>query len=288
MELKERFDQYEQQPDATVWNKLSKSLGLHKRPLWPGVAAVATLAVVGVVALAAGPREDSTLALPQSETELAVVSTIASAEVVAMSPTEGKAVAQVAKEPAERILYTEEQSLQSALPQLQGETRQAAVNEVMGAKTDHEAEVSNQPQQPISTPLADVQDAPTVADVEPQPLSVPTDTARAKSVVHTKASESTSGDMLLWIPNAIAPNDDNEKVREFKVVPASPEKIESFEMYIYSRRGSQVFHTKNINEGWDGTFKGSELPVGTYVYIIKYTDVDKAQHSAKGVITLVK
>ena len=46
--------------------------------------------------------------------------------------------------------------------------------------------------------------------------------------------------------------------------------ITEFDLTIYNRWGEVIFHTNDINEGWDGVYLGEEMPVGTYPWIIKY------------------
>jgi gliding motility-associated-like protein len=56
---------------------------------------------------------------------------------------------------------------------------------------------------------------------------------------------------------------------------------------IYDRWGEEVFSTKNLKEGWDGTFKGEKAEVGTYYYYIEY-DSFKGKKTLKGDINLVR
>ncbi|MCZ2140181.1 MAG: gliding motility-associated C-terminal domain-containing protein [Bacteroidia bacterium] len=69
------------------------------------------------------------------------------------------------------------------------------------------------------------------------------------------------------LPNAFTPNGDgNNDV--FRVLKYGDVKILSFE--VYNRYGQQVFMTKNIDEGWDGQFKGVLAELATYFYLVKY------------------
>jgi gliding motility-associated-like protein len=38
---------------------------------------------------------------------------------------------------------------------------------------------------------------------------------------------------------------------------------------VYNRSGEKVFETFNLNQGWDGTFRGRALNTGVYVYYCK-------------------
>jgi gliding motility-associated-like protein len=50
-------------------------------------------------------------------------------------------------------------------------------------------------------------------------------------------------------------------------------------MLIFNRWGNEVYHKKDgYNGEWDGTYRGQDLPDGTYYYVFKYNDgVNKAK-----------
>jgi len=41
---------------------------------------------------------------------------------------------------------------------------------------------------------------------------------------------------------------------------------------VYNRWGEQLFHSEGYDEPWDGKYKGKDLPVGTYYYVIDLKD----------------
>ena len=53
---------------------------------------------------------------------------------------------------------------------------------------------------------------------------------------------------------------------------------------IYNRWGQMVFEAPHLNERWDGTFRGKECPMGTYVYQLL---LDKKRVTS-GTVTLVR
>lgn len=64
--------------------------------------------------------------------------------------------------------------------------------------------------------------------------------------------------------------------------------IEQFpenELKIIDRGGAIVFRTRNYQNNWDGTYRGSYLPVGTYYY---HLDLGKKNGTLYGYITLVQ
>ena len=91
----------------------------------------------------------------------------------------------------------------------------------------------------------------------------------------------------LYIPSAFTPADVNGLNTIFM---AKGNDIKSFEMYIFDRWGMQLFHSTDINNGWNGTVKGgnSVCQEDTYVYIIKATDSKNVDHSYTGTVTLLK
>lgn len=71
----------------------------------------------------------------------------------------------------------------------------------------------------------------------------------------------------LTIPNAFTPDGDGLN-DVFKIVGHEFERLLNFS--IYNRYGQEVFHTQDINKGWDGTIKGELAKPDTYIYVIEY------------------
>jgi gliding motility-associated-like protein len=90
----------------------------------------------------------------------------------------------------------------------------------------------------------------------------------------------------LFIPSAFTPNNDglNDK---FRCIPKC--ELRSYSLRIYSRFGERLFGTDNIDYRWDGTYKGQDLPIGTYFYEVTYITLgnDKT-YLKKGDITLIR
>jgi gliding motility-associated-like protein len=90
----------------------------------------------------------------------------------------------------------------------------------------------------------------------------------------------------LKLPAAFTPNGDG--INDiFRVPPLAPQAIQSFN--IFSRWGQLVFSAINNTGGWDGTFGGSPLPQGNYIWIIKYKNLlTGKQESANGSVMLIR
>ncbi|WP_171017206.1 Calx-beta domain-containing protein [Maribacter sp. ACAM166] len=63
-----------------------------------------------------------------------------------------------------------------------------------------------------------------------------------------------------------------------------------YKIKIYDRYGNLVFETEKVNDGdvWDGTYKGNEVPKGTYFYIMNYSLNNEPEILDKGWIQLIR
>lgn len=75
-------------------------------------------------------------------------------------------------------------------------------------------------------------------------------------------------DKVLVIPNAFSPNGDG--VNDSWVIDGL-RGYPDCTVGIFNRWGQQVFNSKGYATAWDGKYKGSVMPVGTYYYVIKTT-----------------
>lgn len=72
-----------------------------------------------------------------------------------------------------------------------------------------------------------------------------------------------------WIPNAFSPNGDG--INDFyRVLTSTPEDLTQYALYIYNRWGQLVFYSEDPMEGWDGTYNGEPVPIGTYHYVLNF------------------
>lgn len=95
---------------------------------------------------------------------------------------------------------------------------------------------------------------------------------------------STPPNDLIYVPNAFTPNGDGKN----DVVHVHSESIQTMAFYIYDQWGELVFTSNNIQNGWDGTYKGKSEPVGVYVYLLHATMSSGQIITKKGTITLIR
>ncbi len=88
----------------------------------------------------------------------------------------------------------------------------------------------------------------------------------------------------IYLPNAFTPNgDDTNDI----FIPRS-NFIEEVEFFVYNRWGEEIFFTTNMNEGWDGTFKGESLAPDVFAYCLKVTCPNDEEFVKSGNVSLLR
>ena len=85
-------------------------------------------------------------------------------------------------------------------------------------------------------------------------------------------------------PDAFTPNGDNSN-DTFKILAIS---VKEFKLTIYNRWGGLLFESNDVNNGWDGTYKGQPQPEGTYLYFFTLTYLNNKTVSQEGTLTLLR
>ncbi len=91
---------------------------------------------------------------------------------------------------------------------------------------------------------------------------------------------------IITIFSGFSPNNDNVNDRWHIL---NSEKFPNMEVNVYSRHGQLVFSAVNYSsqeQWWDGTFKGKDLPVATYYYVVRLNDEDQTEY--KGQVTILR
>jgi len=133
-------------------------------------------------------------------------------------------------------------------------------------------------------------------DTCPNPLLIPTDFDTVKrqyqlTITYYNGCTAIATDSILArpndlsaVPNAFSPNGDS-KNPDFRILATG---VGSFVMNIYNRWGQQVFTSTDINQGWDGNYKGKEQPGGVYTFFYTITYHDGKVESREGTVTLFR
>ena len=74
-------------------------------------------------------------------------------------------------------------------------------------------------------------------------------------------------DAPVFVPNVFTPNN-TDGMNDFWQVVTDSDCIEEFECIIFNRWGNKLYTMTNINDKWNGTYNGKEVPQGVYVYVL--------------------
>ncbi|MCH2197503.1 MAG: gliding motility-associated C-terminal domain-containing protein [Flavobacteriales bacterium] len=89
---------------------------------------------------------------------------------------------------------------------------------------------------------------------------------------------------VIWIPNAFVVDGFN---KEFRPVISFAD-FDNYRMQIYSRWGNLIFETDQIDEAWDGTYRGEFVREGMYAYYITVADGAGRLYERRGTVVLLK
>jgi gliding motility-associated-like protein len=83
----------------------------------------------------------------------------------------------------------------------------------------------------------------------------------------------------LYMPTAFSPNGDGENDIFKPFLKADYLYIETYDFKVFNRWGNLIFQSDTIQNGWDGSFKGSPLPNDVYVWqlIIRHKFNEKTE-----------
>ncbi|SMO35260.1 PKD domain-containing protein [Solitalea koreensis] len=125
-------------------------------------------------------------------------------------------------------------------------------------------------------------------DTIPNPVAFPEKETKYRVTVYSGSGCIATDDVTVYvkenpvIPNAFSPNGDgiNDKW-EIDYL----ETWENADILVFNRYGQLVFSAKKYSTPWDGTYKGIEIPVGVYYYVI---NPNNGRKNRTGSITVVR
>ncbi len=91
-------------------------------------------------------------------------------------------------------------------------------------------------------------------------------------------------DYTFYVPTAFTPDGDflNDVFRVYGL------NTHDFQLRIFDRWGGIVFESDDMERGWDGNINGKAAPVGSYVVVIYYSDVNGLKRSHYGNVMLLR
>ncbi|MCU0431371.1 MAG: gliding motility-associated C-terminal domain-containing protein, partial [Cytophagaceae bacterium] len=92
----------------------------------------------------------------------------------------------------------------------------------------------------------------------------------------------------LFPPTAFHPGDANTQDGVFTV---KGKYFTNYKIRIFNRWGEVIFSSEDVNESWDGTYRGELMPVGVYAFMITYTgkaDEYEGPFAKEGRVVLIR
>ena len=75
--------------------------------------------------------------------------------------------------------------------------------------------------------------------------------------------------LTLYAPNAFSPYGDGVN----DLFSIKGQGVQNYALEIFNRWGQLVFQSDDLDIAWNGEYRGSQVPVGTYVYQVKALNV---------------
>lgn len=88
----------------------------------------------------------------------------------------------------------------------------------------------------------------------------------------------------IFVPNTFTPNNDGKN----DVLYVYGNTITKLKFRVYNQWGQFLYESLNVQNGWDGTYKGDMQPNGVYVYYLDADFNDGTKTTKKGTITLLR
>ena len=95
-------------------------------------------------------------------------------------------------------------------------------------------------------------------------------------------------ELLFYVPNVFTPDGDEHNAI-FQPVFTSGFDIYNYHLTIFDRWGEILFESYNSTVGWDGTYGGSLVEDGVYVWKIDFKDINSDKmFTQSGHVTVLK
>jgi len=92
----------------------------------------------------------------------------------------------------------------------------------------------------------------------------------------------------LYTPNAFRPDSPIEENRTFMPLKAGVDDSQ-FHLQVFDRQGQLVFESNSTEEPWNGTLlNGKPAPMGNYIWVARYDDIQGFKKEQKGQVLLIR
>ncbi|HTA28783.1 MAG TPA: gliding motility-associated C-terminal domain-containing protein, partial [Bacteroidia bacterium] len=87
----------------------------------------------------------------------------------------------------------------------------------------------------------------------------------------------------VFVPNAFSPNKAYNNILRVR-----SECLVSLDFAVFDRWGNKMFETTDINDGWDGTYHGKKMNMGTYMWFLSCLEQDGSPVVRSGNTALIR
>lgn len=288
MKLKDQFEKYTQPVDESGWEAISQDPALVKYNRGRALRRICGYSIPAAVVTAALVTA-LTLGIRHAETPAPEVPTpapqAAPAPAATPAPTTKTLTPSTTSTPdipsSTTSIFGEPESPRTASTPADAETQ--------SPKSKSTSELQQNPNVTIPA-VVNLKPAPSAKQTEsfgdtPTPSTPEITLDEQKSQEVEPEEPVTESEFVFFVPNAFTPNHDGLNDKLYITANFEPK---TYEMAVYNRRGEMVFHTRDLEAGWDGTSQGKELAGEIYTYIIKYTDPDGKLLNRRGQVMLIR
>ncbi|MCB9246560.1 MAG: PKD domain-containing protein [Flavobacteriales bacterium] len=102
----------------------------------------------------------------------------------------------------------------------------------------------------------------------------------------TLRSIQINGVPMFWIPTAFTPDRRDDLNGTFGL--NTPVEVGEYKLEIFSRWGEKIFESNDFNIRWDGTYRGTDVQQGSYLYTLTFRDPSFRAFHYSGEILLLR
>jgi gliding motility-associated-like protein len=96
-------------------------------------------------------------------------------------------------------------------------------------------------------------------------------------------------EVIVYVPNSFTPDDNGLNDIFLPVLTAGYDRTEGWQFKIYNRWGEEIFNSEIIGNGWDGTYKGEPVQIGSYTWSLRFKDSQNNKiHDFTGHVNLIR
>lgn len=296
--FKKLFENYEEQPSPEMWDKVLSDVKRHNtivkaRKIGVTTAIVVAGGIAAIMLLRNGAETPATNQMAAAQQEVALPAANAQAPVADVAEQPTVEVEQQTAKTVATAKTTASKVEKTAVPSVNANAKAAKPEPTAAA--NQEKTVASTPTVGNNTVSKSADNAVSATGTTTTAVAATTTTSATKKPSATNVASKTNPDtntvvtdnpVKVQIPTAITPDKSENNI--FSVTFNHPELVKSYELSIFTRNGLMVFHSKDINQGWDGKYKGRVQNMGAYAYVLIYTTGNGQRQVEKGTVTIVR